>query len=147
MTGPATAPGRWKGTRKFPVLSLHKVTDGDTYWAYVDMGLRQIALIEIRLDGFDTPERTKGTTFERKQAVVASDLAKSWWLRFMADGTAAEVWVETEPDPERYGRWLGKVYAEFLDGTRRYLGDALREQSLASIWPTRWRDEYDRPTP
>lgn len=73
------------------------------------------------------------------QAKYATGYADAWLL-----GTPGTLWVRTEPDPDDFGRWLGEVWAEDEDGTKRLLGEYLRGLGLASVWPTRWRDEYEK---
>lgn len=125
----------------YATISVRKFTDGDTYWLYLDTGFRQTTLVQIRLFGYDTPEKSKGTPHERAEAKRAAAFTADWITRALADGT---LWVRTEPDPDDFGRWLGETWVERLDGTVELLGDALRTQGLASVWPTRWREEFDR---
>lgn len=124
----------------YPVLGIEKFTDGDTYWFRLDVGFRQTQLTEIRLLGYDTPERHRGTPFERAEAVRATGVATTWLAQALQAGN---LWVRTEPDPDKYGRWLGDIWAEPEDGIVVRLGEVLREQRLASVWPTRWHEEFD----
>ena len=128
----------------YRVTEVVKVTDGDTYWIKVDVGFRATVLVNIRLDGYDCPERNSGSLFEKNSAATATAFA-SLWLR---DALGTGLWVRTEKDPDNFGRWLGDVWVEY-DGDQwpeRHLGAELRAQGLASIWPTRWRQEFDPPT-
>lgn len=128
----------------YRVAEVVKVTDGDTYWLRLDIGFRQTLLVNLRLLGYDCPERTRGSTREKMQAVRATDAARTF---LSPDDPDATMWVRTEKDPDDFGRWLGDIWLE-SDGDRwpeRHLGAELRSQELASIWPTRWRDEFDMP--
>lgn len=124
---------------RFPVLTVDQVTDGDTYWFTVDLGFRARMKIEVRLDGWDTPEkrsqpgRVVGPR-ERAAAKAAQEFSAQWLEHHVHLGS---VWVETEIDPEKYGRWLGKVTAEEDDASLS-LGDGLAAADLATVWPTRW---------
>jgi endonuclease YncB( thermonuclease family) len=127
------------------ITEVIKVTDGDTYWVRVDPGYRAtFGPLKIRLLGYDCPERTKGSAFERSEAIRAKSVA----TEFLAPVTpipGASLWVRTEKDPDDFGRWLGDVWVE-SDGDQwpeRHLGAELRDKGLASIWPTRWRTEFD----
>jgi endonuclease YncB( thermonuclease family) len=124
----------------YRITEVVKVTDGDTYWLKVDVGFRMEALINVRLLGFDCPERNKGSEFERARGKVATTLTWSW-----LSTREVTYWVRTEKDPDDFGRWLGEIW--FEDGTTTvHLGDHLRNYRLASVWPTRWRDEFERTT-
>lgn len=124
----------------FPVRSA-RVVDGDTYWMGVDLGFNASLLVEIRLDGWDTPEkksmpgRVVGPR-ERAAAARATALSTAWMKGHLDAGHP--IWVATQPDPEKYGRWLGKVSVHLPDGTTEELGEALHQQDLATVWPTRW---------
>jgi endonuclease YncB( thermonuclease family) len=125
----------------YRITDVVKVTDGDTYWLQLDVGFRQTMLVNIRLSGYDTPERNRGTPFEKGEAVRAAVTAGQFFAP--VEGT---LWVRTEKDPDNFGRWLGDVWVE-SDGDRwpeRHLGAELRSRGLASVWPTRWRDEFDK---
>jgi endonuclease YncB( thermonuclease family) len=122
----------------YPVVEVVKVTDGDTFWLRLDVGFRGLLLIDCRLDGFDCPEVSRGTDFEKQQGGQATKVTAG----FLTSAPGA-LWVRTEKDPDDFGRWLGEVWRETDDGTMTYLGDVLRDQGLASIWPTRWHDEFD----
>lgn len=131
----------------FRVTEVVKVTDGDSYWLRVAVGFRQITLVNIRLSGYDCPERNRGSEREKAAAVRAQQLAAKFLRTQEVDGggryDGGILWVRTEPDPDNFGRWLGDVWVETGD-TVRHLGAELREAGLASVWPMRWRDEYDR---
>lgn len=122
----------------YKVSNVRRVVDGDTYWLDLDVGFRQTGLVNIRLSGYDCPERAKGSAHEREQAKYATGYADAWLL-----ATPGVLWVRTEPDPDDFGRWLGEIWAEDEGGTKRLLGEYLRSLGLASIWPQRWRDEFD----
>jgi endonuclease YncB( thermonuclease family) len=112
----------------FKIVEVLKVTDGDTYWFRVDCGLRHEALVNIRLLGYDTPERTRGSAAEKQAAASATALA-GLWLKAGMNNPEASLWVRTEPDPDNFGRWLGDVWLE-SDGDpwpERHLGAVLRE--------------------
>lgn len=118
--------------------------DGDSFYLVTSVPFHLTALINVRLLGFDCPELRKGTAFEKARAVLAQTLTAQW-LRNRLDPEVidAKVWVRTEPIEDDFGRWLGDVWAEYPDGTSSRLGDVLRAAGLASVWPTRWREELD----
>lgn len=124
----------------YPITQVVKVTDGDTYWFRVDVGFRALVLVNCRLLGFDCPERTKGSAFERFEGAEATMVADEFL------NEPGSLWVRTEKDPDSFGRWLGEVWRE--DGDERVLlGDMLRAKKLASVWPTRWHEEFDQADP
>jgi endonuclease YncB( thermonuclease family) len=123
----------------YKIAEIVKVTDGDTYWLHVDAGFRAHILINVRLNGYDCPEAHKGSDWEKDQATKARDIATAFLT-----GNAGHLWIQTEKDPDNFGRWLGDIWAEHPDGYGPFrLGEGLRNMGLASVWPTRWRDEYD----
>jgi endonuclease YncB( thermonuclease family) len=127
-----------------PVVEVLRVVDGDTCWLRIDPGYRALLLINVRLLGFDCPERHKGSDHEKAEALRATSVATEFLAPVVPD-LASTLWVRTEKDPDDFGRWLGDVWRESdtVDWPTRHLGDVLRSQGLASVWPTRWHDEFD----
>lgn len=128
----------------YRVTEVVKVTDADTAWLKLDVGFRQSLLVNIRLLGYDAPERTKGSAHEKAEAVRATSVA----TEFLAPAVpipGTSLWVRCQKDPDSFGRWLGDVWLE-SDGDiwpERHLGAELRSRGLASVWPQRWRSEFD----
>jgi len=122
--------GNWARVRE-----VVEVVDGDTYWLRIDPGYRLTILIDNRLAGWDCPERRRGSVFEREHGVLAKQAAVDWFA--LHDGEP--MWVQSEPDPDDFGRWLGAVQTE-----TETLGDHLASLQLATPWPVRWRDVYDK---
>src|SRR5436190_1040162 len=96
----------------YRVTEVVKVTDGDTYWLRLDVGFRQSILIDCRLDGWDAPEMTRGTTYEKQQAVIAKQVATDWLISAIAVTAGKGLWIRTEKDPDDFGRWLGDLWVE-----------------------------------
>ncbi len=127
----------------YRIVEVVKVTDADTFWLQLDVGFRQTLLVNIRLHGYDAPERNRGSAHEKAEAIRATSLATEF-LAPSVPRPGASLWVRTEKDPDDFGRWLGDIWLE-SDGDQwpeRHLGAELRSHGLASLWPTRWRDEY-----
>lgn len=124
----------------YRIAEVVKVTDGDTYWLRVDVGFRANVLINVRLLGYDCPEANRGSAFEKSEAIEAR-LEAGYFFN-----TARPLWIRTEKDPDSFGRWLGDIWQEDGDADV-HLGEVLREAEYASVWPTRWRDEFDRAVP
>lgn len=120
----------------YPVTGVVRVLDGDTYWVTLDVGFRQVQTTEIRLAGWDTPELHGSPTYERDAALRARDVAVGYLSQ-------PGLWVRTEPDPDSFGRWLGHVWS---DHAAMDLGHTLESLSLATPWPTRWREGHPPPT-
>lgn len=121
----------------YPIHSVERVVDGDTFWAYLDLGFRDLALIEIRLAGIDTPEIRGLSEFEKKNAKLAKD-ATSHMLMF----GKGDLWVQTFKDTDKYGRWLGIVWSESDTLT---LNEYLVGHQLAVLSPdgtAKWRDNF-----
>lgn len=124
----------------YQVEAVSRVLDGDTYVLRLDVGFRFAATVKIRLDGWDCPEARRGSAYERARAADARDLARE----FLA--SHAGLWVATQPDPDDFGRWLGRIWDE-TSGVVADLGQALAAARLATPWPTRWRSVYDAKPP
>jgi endonuclease YncB( thermonuclease family) len=118
----------------YRVTEVVKVTDGDTFWLRVDVGFRALVLAHTRLNGYDTPERNSRDPYEREAAALAAGHAAAFLHAALADG---DLWVKTYKDPDSFGRWLGDVTSGGV-----LLGESLRAEGLASLWPTRWREEF-----
>lgn len=114
--------------------------DGDSFYLVTRIPFHLTATINARLAGFDCPELRKGTAYEREQGKIARDVSARWISTVL---TTARVFVRTEPIEDDFGRWLGDLWAEWENGTTARLGDVLRDGELASIWPRKWRDEFD----
>lgn len=122
----------------YRISQVVRVSDGDTYHLKVDAGFHHEVFITCRLLGYDCPERTRGSDFEKAEAVRASAEARFWFDDSASD---SPVWIRTEKDPDSFGRWLGNIWVG--DDEADSLGAFLYEQGLASVWPTRWRDAWD----
>lgn len=116
---------------------VERVVDGDTYWLHLDVGFRQTQLTHVRLDGFDTPELFRPENdHEAAKAREAREFVVAWL------GEDGPVYVHTRKDPDSFGRWLGVVFRDGPDDTWVSMGEQLAAQGLASVWPTRWREEH-----
>lgn len=115
------------------------LVDGDTLHAELDLGFRLTATLPIRLFPWDTPElhAAKASPYEKRQAAKARSLTEAWVER----NANEHMWVETQKDPESFGRWLGDLYVESAELAT--LGEALYAAGLATHWPTRWYEQHD----
>jgi len=124
-----------------------RIVDGDTWWCYVDLGYRQLGYFEFRLHGWDTPEKQGPLTteLERQVARSAAAVATAWWNAQIQAGDR-RILIQSEKDPEKYGRWLGVLWAETASGQRFPLGEHLAILGLAvpsdGTAGTRWRDVH-----
>lgn len=124
----------------FQVVGVEKVTDGDTFWLRLDVGFRQTQLTHLRLMDYDTPELYRPQSdFERDEARRARNFVIHWLDAYMDQGIRAR----TEKDPDAFGRWLVTLDVPHEDGVTSHLGQELQDLGLASLWPTRWREEFD----
>lgn len=128
------------------VTGVLKISDGDSYWLYRDDGFYNTGLTHVRLWGYDTPElhSPKASAIEKDEARVAAAYAVRWFETYLADPEVT-VWLRSVGrDPDSFGRWLCEIWWEAGEH-KMFLGDQLRRLGLASVWPTRWRDEFDVP--
>lgn len=93
--------------------------DGDTVDLRVDVGFRITIEDRFRLIGIDTPER--GRPGYREATARAEELAPP--------GTV--ITVKTQPEPGKYGRWLGEIILP--DGTT--VNDRLVAEGHAAPYP------------
>lgn len=82
--------------RTYPA-HLERIIDGDTVVMRIDLGFRLTATLPIRLVGIDCPE--KATPEGKSAAAAASKLL----------GASRPCQVITFKNPEKYGRWLGRI--------------------------------------
>ena len=92
----------------YRIRSVHKVVDGDTIDADIDLGFDISLTKRIRLAGVDTPE---SRTTDLKEKALGLEVKE--WLKKNLEGKK-EILVKTElPDStEKYGRILGRLYAD-----------------------------------
>jgi endonuclease YncB( thermonuclease family) len=133
------------------ILEVKEVVDGDTYRLRVDQRYGDIKLIEARLNPWDTPEKQSSATrkvsaFEKSEAQRATIEANEWFHV----AKSFKMWIHTEPDTERWGRWLGEIWYErpHFDWPgqveRHSLGGYLAGLDLATAYPTRWYQVFDK---
>jgi len=147
VTAPAAASLELVERYVYDVVETSEVKDGDTYVQLLEreIGFHQVwrGRMEIRLDYADTPEKSKGSPHERSVAKQAQAVAAEW----LRSGQRLNVRTR-KPRPDRpplpdggFGRWLGDIWDA---DSGEHLADHLRRLGLASVWPTRWRDEFDQ---
>jgi micrococcal nuclease len=71
--------------------------DGDTVDLHVDLGFHLFAELRFRLYGIDTPERGQKNHDE------------AWHLAQSLAPVGAPVFIKTEKDADKYGRWLVEI--------------------------------------
>ena len=84
----------------YRIRSVHKVVDGDTIDADIDLGFDISLTKRIRLAGIDTPE---SRTTDLKEKALGLEVKE--WLKHKLNG-AKDILIKTElPDStEKYGR-------------------------------------------
>jgi len=90
----------------YRIRSVHKVVDGDTIDADIDLGFDISLTKRIRLAGIDTPE---SRTTDVKEKALGLEVKE--WLKKKLEGQT-DIVVKTElPDStEKYGRILGHLF-------------------------------------
>ena len=90
----------------YRIRSIHKVVDGDTIDADIDLGFDISLTKRIRLAGVDTPESRTSDDNEKKYGLEAKE-----WLKHRCEG-ATNIVIKTElPDStEKYGRIIGHLF-------------------------------------
>jgi endonuclease YncB( thermonuclease family) len=132
------------------LIARMRVSDGDSFWAWMQLPLyRELSWVEFRLWGIDCPETRNPpgqvlSSFEKRRAHDAKFSTEAWFLKM----SAKRILIETAKDPEKYNRWLARVWAEDHDGTQYHLNDHLiaLELAVVSDGSQKWRQTYDRVT-
>ena len=90
----------------YRIKDIHKVVDGDTIDASIDLGFDISLEKRIRLAGVDTPESRTADVNEKKYGLESKE-----WLKHRCEG-AKNILIKTElPDStEKYGRIIGHLY-------------------------------------
>ena len=88
------------GFGPYPAIVKH-IVDGDTFDILIDAGLQEYPYVTVRLLGVDTPETNRLATRE------AGREAKVYVEEVMPVGSP--ICVDTEPDPDSFGRFLVNV--------------------------------------
>ena len=90
----------------YRIREIHKVVDGDTIDADIDLGFDISLTKRIRLAGVDTPE---SRTTDLKEKTLGLEVKE--WLKHRLEG-AKDILIKTElPDStEKYGRIIGHLY-------------------------------------
>ncbi len=112
----------------YRIREIHKVVDGDTIDADIDLGFDISLTKRIRLAGIDTPESRTSDANEKKYGLQSKE-----WLKHRCEN-AKDILIKTElPDStEKYGRIIGHL---FINGEET----SLNEQMIISGYA--W--EYD----
>lgn len=90
----------------YRIKEIHKVVDGDTIDASIDLGFDISLEKRIRLAGVDTPESRTADANEKKYGLEAKE-----WLKHKVEN-AQHILIKTElPDStEKYGRIIGHLF-------------------------------------
>jgi micrococcal nuclease len=90
----------------YRIRQIHKVVDGDTIDAAIDLGFDISLTKRIRLAGVDTPE---SRTTDAKEKALGLEVKE--WIKKKLEGQT-DIIVKTElPDStEKYGRILGHLF-------------------------------------
>jgi len=90
----------------YRIREIHKVVDGDTIDADIDLGFSISLEKRIRLAGVDTPESRTKDLKEKAMGLESKE-----WLKKKLEG-AKDIIIKTElPDStEKYGRIIGHLF-------------------------------------
>ena len=110
----------------YRIREIHKVVDGDTIDADIDLGFDISLTKRIRLAGVDTPESRTSDANEKKYGLESKE-----WLKKRCEN-AKDILIKTElPDStEKYGRIIGHL---FINGEETSLNNQMITEGYA--WP------------
>ena len=108
----------------YRIKSVHKVVDGDTIDADIDLGFDISLTKRIRLAAVDTPESRTADPKEKKYGLESKD-----WLKHRLE-FAKDIIIKTElPDStEKYGRIIGHL---FINGEETSLNNQMIAEGYA----------------
>ena len=108
----------------YRIRSIHKVVDGDTIDADIDLGFDISLTKRIRLAGVDTPESRTADANEKKYGLESKE-----WLKKRCEN-AKDILIKTElPDStEKYGRIIGHLY---INGEETSLNNQMISEGYA----------------
>jgi micrococcal nuclease len=92
-----------------------RVIDGDTLELFVDLGFRNYKRDIFRLRGINTPELHAAEADTRAKALAAKTRLAELVAPVLMAPSLAGPWslkITTQPDPEKYGRWLIEIETE-----------------------------------
>ena len=118
----------------YRIREIHKVVDGDTIDADIDLGFSISLEKRIRLAGVDTPE-SRTTDLKEK----AMGLESKEWLKKKLEG-AKDIIIKTElPDStEKYGRIIGHL---FINGQESSLNNQMINDGYALAYDGGTKDK------
>ncbi len=115
-----TSPTLAKEVIQGPIMSeAVKVYDGDTFTAAVKIWLNTTLLINIRINGIDTPEKRSKCIKEKHLAKIATE--------------ALEVMIKNGVylTNIQYGKYAGRVLADVSTDEFKNVGDEMIKRGLA----------------
>ena len=93
-------------------IKLDRVIDGDTIDAYIDLGFDVSVKKRIRFMGINTPESRTRDLEEKARGLAAKDRLKN-----LLEG--AKIIQLTSLGVGKYGRCLGELYIDVVDGKEK----------------------------
>jgi micrococcal nuclease len=118
----------------YRIRSIHKVVDGDTIDADIDLGFDISLTKRIRLAGVDTPESRTTDANEKKLGLESKE-----WLKKRCEN-AKDILIKTElPDStEKYGRIIGHL---FINGEETSLNEQMIAEGYALAYDGGTKDK------
>lgn len=111
-----------------------RVIDGDTADLFIDSGFRGYHQFRVRFLDIDTPELNSKDEDERAKAKEAKELVQDLLDCFerttIVDLAHWPLRIETEKDPDNFGRWLARIFFTD-DGVERGVNAELLNAGLA----------------
>jgi endonuclease YncB( thermonuclease family) len=86
-------------------MKLDRVVDGDTLYAFIDVGFKMTMKANVRLLGIDTPESRTRDLQEKAHALASKNALGDMLIN------AKDIIIECK-EVDKYGRVLGLIYAD-----------------------------------
>ena len=118
----------------YRIKEIHKIVDGDTIDASIDLGFDISLEKRIRLAGVDTPESRTKDLKEKAMGLESKE-----WLKKKLEG-AKDIIIKTElPDStEKYGRIIGHL---FINGQETSLNNQMIDEGYALAYDGGTKDK------
>lgn len=105
--------------------AINSDVDGDTTRVERDTGCRHPQLIEIRITG----DNWKGFNADER-FTIGGRIVSAEVKRLIPDWTVVR--IETQPDTEKYGRWLSPILIPFEYLKKNFPGEAFRPSVMVT---------------
>ena len=110
--------------------TVTRVVDGDTIDVVLDLGFSILHKCRVRLYGIDTPESRTRDKDEKARGKIASKFLKD----AIDDGKKVVLRSKLKDSKGKYGRVLGEIFIEDVDGKQYNINEQLIKEGHAYVY-------------